>query len=650
MLVVDQLLLLGSLVALAAAGWRVAALGTPSGLLRLTAAIAVSATVAVSSALVLGLIGLGASPPALALAALGAWAGARRWVTVGAPSAGEQLRTWWSSLTPVGRIARAALAGAFLGYLVWLLRHPAIGFDALADHLALPVDWVHNGRPGSIVAVNDGLPFAYFPNVHEVLLTWLTGLARTLVPQTLLTPAALVLLGVSVRAGLGRLAVPPLLSWLAVGVVTSIPLVVVQLGGPNTDLPGMAWLACTAALAAGAARQPRLLGFGVVAAGLAVGTKTTTVVLAVLSLALAAWAVRDSLRREAVWLVSAFCVAVLTGGFWYLRALFDHGSPLWPLSSTAWGDPVPPGLRAIEPSFLAHIRATLRGRVGDYGRALAGGLVVVPAAVLAPLWVRRRTTIWGALVVAGAVLIWAASPYTGNWRSTQLALGATRYLLPSLLAATVAVALAGREARTAALAVLGLAFAIDLDRSLSLGYPATPGVGSVALGAVLAAGLALVAPWLARAARERDKPTRSRAAVAFAVAVLGVAALGALLVPVNGYLEAHAETGEFDSALIRWFNGREEFRSGHQPIVVGPVDVAILAGAHLSHPLYPLGSLGGCAGALRTIRGGWVVLERDPAAPAAIAPWQRCLAGHAPVFAGGGFIVYSSPALGRPAS
>jgi hypothetical protein len=643
-LVIDQLLLLGSLVALAAASWRVAALGMPTGLLRVLAAISVGATVAVSSALVLGLIGLGASPPALALAAIAAWATAQRWVTVAAPKSGEQLRAWWSGLTPAGRIARAALAGAFLGYLVWLLRHPAIGFDALADHLALPVAWVHNGRPGSVVAVNDGLPFAYFPNVHEVLVTWLTGLARTLVPQTLLTPGALVLLGVSVRAGLARMEVPPLLSWLAVGVVTTIPLVVVQIGGPNTDLPGMAWLACTAALAAGASRQPRLLAFAVLAAGLAVGTKTTTVPLTVLSLALAAWSVRDALRREVVLLLSAFCLAVLTGGFWYLRALFEHGSPLWPLSSTSWGDPVPPGLRAIEPSFLAHIRATLHGRLGGYGRALAGGLVVVAGAVLAPLWVRRRSAVWGALVAVVAVLIWATSPYTGNWTSTQLALGATRYLLPSLLAATVAVALAGRFAGTPALAVLGLAFAINLDRSLRLGYPATPALAPVALGAALAAGLTVAAPRLGRA-------VRMRGAAAAALAALGlVGALGALLVPVHGYLEAHAGTGEFDSALVRWFNGREQFRSGHQPIVVGPVDVAMLAGVRLAHPLYPLGSLGGCAGAIQTIRRGWVVLEQDPSAPTAIAAWQRCLAGHPPVFAAGGFIVYSSPALARPAS
>ena len=53
----------------------------------------------------------------------------------------------------------------------------------------------------------------------------------------------------------------------------------------------------------------------------------------------------------------------------------------------------------------------------------------------------------GALVVAAALLDWAAAPYTGISASTQLAVGATRYLLPCSLAACATIALAGRRPR-----------------------------------------------------------------------------------------------------------------------------------------------------------------------------------------------------------
>ncbi|MDQ6776647.1 MAG: hypothetical protein M3071_10630 [Actinomycetota bacterium] len=66
--------------------------------------------------------------------------------------------------------------------------------------------------------------------------------------------------------------------------------------------------------------------------------------------------------------------------------LIDHGSPFWPLSTTPWGDPIPPAFRAVDASRLSKFHATLHGRVDDYWRALAGRVVLIAGALIAPLW------------------------------------------------------------------------------------------------------------------------------------------------------------------------------------------------------------------------------------------------------------------------
>ncbi|MDQ6776651.1 MAG: hypothetical protein M3071_10650, partial [Actinomycetota bacterium] len=205
-LVIHQLLLLSSIAALSAAGWRLASAAVGSGLLRAIATVVLASGGAVLSALGLALVDLGASPVALTVAAVAIWVATMR-VVPGAspPSASEQFRDWWTGLPIAGRAARAAVAAVLIAYGAWVLRHPGIGLDALTYHLALPVDWVHNGRPGSLVAVNDGLPIQNYPLTWEVLVAWVAALGGTLVPATLVTPGTLVLLGAAVRAGLGEL-------------------------------------------------------------------------------------------------------------------------------------------------------------------------------------------------------------------------------------------------------------------------------------------------------------------------------------------------------------------------------------------------------------------------------------------------------------
>lgn len=642
-LLIHQLLLLASIAALSAAGWRLAAAAVPSGLLRVLATVPLLAAGAVLSALTLALVGLGASPVALTVAAVVIWVACRQLVAARAPSAWDQLSGWWFGLSAPGRVARLAVAGAVVGYGAWVLRYPSLGYDALTYHLALPVAWIQNGRPGSLVSVWDGLPIQNYPLTWEVLVAWVTAIARTFVPATLLTPATLLLLGISVRAGLGQLGVSPRLSWLAAAAVTTMPIAVVQLPGPNNDLPDTAWLACAAALAAGAAtrgedgkRHGALLAVALVAAGLCVGTKTTGAPLAALAIIIGAWCCRHQLKALVLPLGLATATAVVVGGVWYLRNLIIHGAPFWPLSTTPWGDPVPHAFRVLDASFLSKFHATLHGRTDEYWRVLAGGVVVVAGAVLAPLWARRKPVAWGTVVVLASLLVWAASPYTGDASSTALAIGATRYLLPCLLAAVVTVALAARGSWRAevlpALALLA-ALAVNLDRDATLGFPYAPSVRLLVIAAVVGALAGLAAGLISRA------PLARWVAPALA-AGLAAALLAALLVPVNGYLTDHAGTGQFDAALVRWLDAHPAFRDGHDPVLVGPVSVAVLAGSRLAHPLTLLAGNDRCSALARQARGAWVVMEVGVQDFAYDKHWITCLTGRHPTLIGSSFLVY----------
>src|SRR5207302_1136590 len=96
--------------------------------------------------------------------------------------------------------------------------------------------------------------------------------------------------------GLRALRVPPLVAGLALGALCTNPwLLAWQSNGGMTDPPALAWLVACAALCALARERPVLLAPAIVAAGLSVGSKTTTLPLAALVLTLGLWGVRGRL-------------------------------------------------------------------------------------------------------------------------------------------------------------------------------------------------------------------------------------------------------------------------------------------------------------------------------------------------------------------
>src|SRR5205807_138089 len=202
--------------------------------------------------------------------------------------------------------------------------------------------------------------------------------------------------------------------------------------------------------------------------------------------------------------------AFAIGWLWFVRDVVLYGSPFWPHVSVPWGASKPRFFDLVGERFIDRPVATLRHRVDVYLGRTAGGLLLLGAGVLSPLaatrlagsrvdGAQRRALLGMASVVAVALLAWAAAPVTGLPRATGLARpgylaeSALRYLLPAMLTAIVAVALAARvagRAATAATVVLSAAVIWNVVELAQLGPPYTPSL--LVLAAGVAFGLAVL--------------------------------------------------------------------------------------------------------------------------------------------------------------
>ena len=646
-----------SVAALVAAGLRAASHLAPGGLARAVAAVVLAAGCAVAEALLLGLVGLGTNAAALTIAALATWGAAVAVLPPQGPSVLRELGSWWTSRTLLERLLVGGLLGAALAWTGWLLRHPSIGFDSSLYHYTLVAEWMWSGRPGSQPTISYGLPFSSYPLTHEVLLAWEAGLARSFVPLALMTPLACGLVVVAGWLGLRELRVRPAVAGLAIAALLSVPWVVRELNEPLGDLTSLSWVVATAALCACAVRHPALLAPAIVAAGLAVGTKTTAAVPTLLVLGLTAFRTRARLPALAPLLGAATLFAAVIGGLWYLRNLIQHGSPAWPFVAAPWGDPVPPFIDLIDTRFVERPLRTLEGRWDDYGSVLAGGVALLAGALLTPVVARSRAVLAAVAAAAIAVIAWALAPVTGLSDATEVpaveiwSLSTSRYLLPAIACGCLALALAtvrGGAAMAWGVAVLVAAIAWNVVEVFGLGSPYIPRLSTLLAGA--AAGLIAVALLLLLARVDLPSPARPvRGAAVILTALVAAVAGATLALAADGFLRRHAGVERSSSVdgrrFTAWFVSQPGFEDGDRPVfTAGRFMAAQLAGQRFQHDLELLPRDASCRQVEQAARRGWLVLDlRLPRGVLGVGtvPAAKCRPSARPVYDDGWFRVYS---------
>lgn len=263
--------------------------------------------------------------------------------------------------------------------------------------------------------------------------------------------------------------------------------------------------------------------------------------------------------------------------------------------------------------------------MGDlYVSRFLGGIVLLTGAVLAPFLARgRRAVVIASAASVFSVLIWTLAPFTGvgppEVRIVTGVFSTTRYLMPAVAAAIVALALAGsgRDWRArVAQAVLAAGLGIELVQAFRIGHPAMPSPFTPLAGAVLgAAGVAA-----AGALSGRLRLPASLGTPALVAAAIGAGAL--LTVPASGYLEHHAARGGFTAGVSGWMARQPD---DERPVAGAPIVVGPLAGDRLRRRLVPIPRRTNCTALRGRAREGYVVLYVGPATDPATRVLARCM-------------------------
>jgi hypothetical protein len=504
--------------------------------------------------------------------------------------------------------------------------------------------------------------------------TWAAGIARSYVPVTLANPAFLGLFALAAWVGLRIARVDRGVTFLAIAALAAAPLLVTQLNTFTTDLPALTWIVTCAALCLAAVHEPRLLGVALLAAGLAVGTKTTTLPLAAGMVIATAFAVRGRTRIGAALLACAAGAAII-GGLWYLRNLFDHGSPFWPFLAAPWGDEQPFLFNFFSDRLLTDL-GSISGRVDDYGRALWGCALLLAGGLAAPLWARSRAVYAASAVTAISVLIWAYAPntaYPGDAIYDGLQASAVRYMLPAMAAATLALALSASRpgrGRYVGIGLLagGLAFNLAGDARLgffgdfvpAVAFETDPIMPSALVPLAGAAAGALAAAAVGAFGDGRGAASPGQWVAPAAMAGLAIAGGAALAVAAAGYVERSTALGPSGPAAA-WLAREPAFADGDDPLISQGRIVGTLAGDRMRHDISLLEGGADCERVGASTAPAWTVINISvvPETPAeggepaefareirdAELAAARCLRDREPVYDDGTTKIYPPSAL-----
>ena len=608
----------------------------------LLAAAPLAAAFAVLWTLALGRLGLADRPLALAAGPVGAWILVRRLLPAPRRRLLAELAEWFADASRASRSGVLLGLGLLAGCSIEIARQPGFDVDALSYHLADVVGWVHSGHAGTAQTFSYDFPVGYYPVTGEVLLTWVLGISRSFAPLALWSPFFWGLGALGTWRLLDAFRIPRAAAAATTVALWTLPVVMLGLNfnGPGTDLPALAWLAGTAALSCAARECPALLVPALVAAGLGIGTKTTVAPLCVVALAAGAWHVRHALRSRRGYLLGSVLTAALVSVPWYARATISHGWPLWPFNMGPTGDPLPRAMQLFHASFISRPVATFRALgAHSYLTWLAGGLGLLAGVPAAVMLVRTRPVKLASAAALGAVLLWAAAPFTGvphNPLLAPLTVSTLRYMASALGACALTLALAARDGsramRSLFTALLALCALASIVSDLGQRFPEVPTPSYLAAGAAVGALLGLLA------GRARHGPLEQTAGAIVAAALV----VAFLTASAPNWLWRESQRATYRAPLLAFMLRQPGFASGSQPVGFAPAVVATLAGPRLRHGISLIGAREPCRLVRARLLHGWVVVFPRVFAAGITTAFDApsCLRRVRPIYDDGDAVVY----------
>ena len=607
MSVINHLLLGVAAVAVWGASLRLASAVFGHGLERILGAMTFAGAIIVVETMVLALPRLGGSQIPLVLAAVLTWLVVAYLVPRSGALVRDELFGWLGRAETSAIVGVSAALGVGALWAAWALWSPVVGVDGVYYHLPQIIRWINEGTPGSVDYINYIYPVGSYPLTNAVAQAWGMGISRSMVMVSIWPIFNMIVLVVAGWVGLRRFGLPSTVRVVAILAVASTPVVLIQLAGPFNDLPALSWLACGAALIVCSRDHPRLLIPGVVAVGLAIGTKTIALPLGIVILIAGLLMHRGDLRPMARVLAISFGVFVVVGCFWYARTFIEHGWPFWPWSASPWGDPVPQFLDETYSSFLSAPGETLAGRLDLYASFMGGAVLLLLGAVAFAFSRNYRSLRWMGALLVGLLLLWASAPSTAKAPVFDGSVSQTRYLLPAMGLAAASIALASRGSRRSellALMVLSIALIWNLAQLFTGEFPASPPEFSIVLAALAGAAIGALIGGTLRGRLRLPGPLLG-AGVAAAAAVL-------LALPAANWVSHHGgHRANFDAGLARYLSAREDFREGDEPIWMAPLLAGPLAGDRLQHDVRLIPPEMPCAQVARLTREGWVIIREE---------------------------------------
>lgn len=312
-------------------------------------------------------------------------------------------------------IATLALLAVAIALLLSRWGNPPSSWDALTYHLTHPLHWLESGRLETLHQTVGDPSSSYYPIAAESFYMWgflATGsdwwVPFAQFPAALLGCVAVVGLARALGISRNRAFVAGLL-WIAT------PVLLRQAGEAENDLWISAWLLASFYLALRFAdtKQGVYSTFSLAAAGLAVGTKFIGIVfLPVLAVSwISSFRSTRSSRRDfpTTHFMFGLGIALLLGGYAYLRNLVTCGNPLTPLQLVIAGHELLPGFITSQDFFESPERNLSIGEVfvsvrafADGGASFAVGLV---ALLLASITALRRKLEYKRTVVTWAAVL-----------------------------------------------------------------------------------------------------------------------------------------------------------------------------------------------------------------------------------------------------